>query len=93
MRMLNILSHWLLHVCTKTGPLFQMFCMLIINQQLSMFAIPLWLILSRLHNTKPAPPAFGGLLENVVNFFKGAVCGLWVEEVYDREDECISMEC
>jgi len=62
---------------------------LIINEHFAVLSITTRLLPRNMNNIKPASQSALGLAEDVVDFLEGTVGGFWVEEVDDREDECV----
>lgn len=54
-----------------------LFRLLVINEKLSLLTIPSRFIVGDFHNGEVG----AAFAKDAVHFFKGAVCGFWVEEI------------
>lgn len=77
----------LLDISHTTGMMEMLVCLRVVDEQFSVLAIPTRLVA---RNPDEGPDGFG-LVEDSVHFFEGAVCGFWVEEVDDGEDEGVTV--
>jgi hypothetical protein len=63
-----------------------LFGLLIVDENFAVLTIAAWFMLGSPDDCKDVLC----LLEDGVHFLKGAVSGFWIEEVDDREDECVA---
>ena len=78
----------LLRISHTTDMLEMLICLRVVDEQLSILAIPAGLLA---RNSDNGPDGFG-LVEDCVHFFEGAVGCFGVEEVDDGEDEGVAID-